>query len=51
MGEIGIVNDFLALSLPLGNLLDTAAGVFIEGDVEFLDEVGILVLDEVGVFL
>ena len=51
MGQVGILRQLIAALLPLGNLVHTAAGIFIQRDIEAVDQLRILVLDEIGQIL
>ena len=48
MGEMRIAEQLVALLLPAGNLIDAAAGILVQRNVEAVDQLRIPGLDEIG---
>ena len=48
MGKLFVVNDFVTLTMPSGDLVLATAEIFVQRDVELFDEFGVEFLDEVG---
>ena len=48
MAQVGIVGQLVALRSPFFNVLDAAARILIQRDIEALDQLGILILDKIG---